>query len=93
MKMWTCTSCIYTQCKYPTRVLKPGMECQTACYAVPRKVLTGRQDDSLVLEQAVPDLAARLRLTLALHRDAHDVGTSVRAALDLQAGKCENPLF
>ena len=39
-----------------------------------------------VLEQPLPDLHACLRLPLALHRDANNVGARIRAPLDLQAG-------
>jgi hypothetical protein len=43
------------------------------------------QPPSLVLEQPLPDPHARLRLPLALHGDANNVRTSIRAPLDLQA--------
>ena len=39
-----------------------------------------------VLEQRFANLAARLRLFAPLHRDAHDLGAGVHAALDLFDG-------
>jgi hypothetical protein len=38
------------------------------------------------LEQGLPNFAARLRLLLALHRDAHDLRARVHAAHDLLHG-------
>ena len=68
-----------TSCEAPLPS-PPSPHCRCRCHRH-----HPRSPASLVLEQAVADFAARLRLLLALHRDTHNVGARVGALLDLRA--------